>query len=215
MTFQRILIVLVIMTIAGCNTQEQIFTEKDGVLMIEMESILMVENWQVKTEIDGYSGDGYITWIGDEYFNDSSHGRMEYPIRITNPGTYMMKWYTMVGRGTDDTEHNDTWFKIDDAAAFYGLREDGNIVRPHGVCTDDCPQGSGHDGYFKVYGAFHDRWWWHASTSDHDMHDIMVEFDEPGIYTIKIAARSSWHFIDKMVLFNVDMTTLEEATANL
>jgi hypothetical protein len=215
MEFYRLMTLLFFIALWACESPDQIPTEKNGVLLIEMETFPLNEYWSVKNEIPGFSGEGYITWIGDEYFGDSSHGRMVYQIRITNPGTYMMKWYTMVGRGTDDTEHNDTWFKIDDAAAFYGLREDGNIVRPHGVCTDDCPQGSGHDGYFKVYGAFHDRWWWHASTSDHDMHDIMVEFDEPGIYTIKIAARSSWHYIDKMVLFNVDMTTLEEATANL
>jgi hypothetical protein len=213
MIFCRLSILLLLTALWACEAPDQIPTEKDGILIIEMESIPMVENWNVKNDISGFSNDGYIAWTGDEYFGDSSHGRMEYQINITNPGTYMMKWYTMVGRGTDNTEHNDTWFKIDDAAAFYGLREDGNIVRPHGVCTDDCPKGSGHDGYFKVYGAYHDRWDWHASTSDHDAHDIMVEFDEPGIYTIKIAARSSWHYIDKMVLFNVDMTTLEEAVS--
>jgi len=199
----------------GCQAHDPIPTEKDGVLLLEMETFPINEYWRVKNEVSGYSGEGYITWIGDEYFNDSSHGRMEYQIRITNPGTYMMKWHTMVGRGTDNTEHNDTWFKIEDAAKFYAQRSDGNIVRPHGVCTDDCPQGSGHDGYFKVYGAFHDRWSWQAYTSDHDGHEILIDFDEPGIYTIKIAARSSWHYIDRMVLFNVDMTTLEEATNNL
>ncbi len=212
MISQRILILLVIITIAGCNTQEQIFTEKDGVLMIEMESIPMVEDWEVRTDVPGYSGDGYITWTGEEYFNDSSHGRMEYQIRINNPGTYMLKWYTMVGKGTENSEHNDTWLKIEDAGKFYGKNKEGNIVRPHGVCTDDCPEGSGHDGYFKVYYAFHDSWGWHAYTSDHAGHDIFVEFETPGIYTIQIAARSSWHYIDRMVWFNVDMTTLEKAT---
>jgi hypothetical protein len=207
----KIIALAAFISFCGCKPSDQIPTEKDGVILIEMESIPLVENWQLKTDVNGYSGDGYITWTGDEYFDDSSHGRMEYKIRINNPGTYMLKWYTMVGKGTDNTEHNDTWVKIDDAAKFYGKREDGNIVRPHGVCTDDCPKGSGHNGYFKVYGAYHDSWDWHASTSDHDEHDIFVEFDTPGIYTIKIAARSSWHYIDKMVLFNVDITTLEEA----
>jgi hypothetical protein len=204
-----------IMIMASCQLKESGFTEKDGLLMVEMESIPLTEQWEIQNDIQGFSGQGYIVWTGEEHFGDSSFGRLEFKIRINNPGTYKLKWFTRVGKGEDNTEHNDTWLKIDDAAQFYAMHEDGRRVRPHGICDTDCPRGSGHEGYFKVYGAFHDSWGWHASTSDHDPHDIYAEFASPGIYTIRIAARSSWHFIDKLMLFNMNMIKMEEAGFSL
>ena len=44
-------------------------------------------------------------------------------------------------------------------------------------------------------------------------HDIFVLFQNPGVYTMEVSARSSGHAIDKFVLFN-DNFTEEEATAD-
>lgn len=209
----RILVVICLACLASCQSSKDRFVEKDGVLTIEMESLAEMNNWEIKDEVEGFTGSGYITWTGDEHFNDSSLGRLEYVFEINNPGKYIFKWYSRVGKGDNNTEHNDTWLKISGVHKFYGERTDGNIVRPHGVCTDDCPKGSGHDGYFKVYGGYHDRWAWNAATSDHDEHEIVVEINTPGKYTIEIAARSSWHLIDKMMLYNSDMKTFEDAIA--
>lgn len=56
--------------------------------------------------------------------------------------------------------------------------------------------------------------YWHASTSDHDPHDVFVVFDEPGLYTIQMAARSSWHLLDKKVFYHIGMTDLESVTGD-
>ncbi|MEM0994056.1 MAG: hypothetical protein AAGI49_13540, partial [Bacteroidota bacterium] len=39
-----------------------------------------------------------------------------------------------------------------------------------------------------------------SNTSDRDPHDIFVQFDEPGIYTMEVAARSAFHAIDRFIL---------------
>lgn len=179
-----------------------------------MEDTKLVENWQKKIDVSGFSGSGYIEWSGLEYFAETNYGHLDYRIKISTPGTYQLKWYSRVGKGTDVTLHNDTWVKIDGALDYYGKRSDDHIVHPGGVCTNDCPNGTSLNGYFKVWGAQYDSWTWGGFTSDSDPHDVYALFQEPGYYTIKIAARSSYHLIDKMVLFNVEAVTLDEATSS-
>lgn len=203
---------LSIIILSFCNNVfSQVFKEKKGVVLIETESIPAVGEWQHETDTPGEKLKTYIFWKGDEYFSDTRHGELNYRVKIRNPGIYQFKWYTRVGKGDNNTEHNDTWLKIEGVKDFYGKRPDGHIVRPGGTCTNDCPEGTSMNGFFKVYGAYHDSWAWHGSTSDHDPHDIFAWIEKPGIYTITLAARSSYHLIDKMLLFNTGMTSLENA----
>ncbi len=191
------------------------FFEVDGLAVIEAESFPLGEQWVEATSRTGYTGEGYMYWKGSEHFNSASYGRMGVTVHISNPGTYCFDWRVGIASGTSSTEHNDTWLKVtgDD---FYGYKSsEASYVHPKPVCqqagTYDCPEGSSVDGYFKIYGGTLTGWIWKAVTNDNNDHRIFATFDRKGVYRISIAARSSYHCIDRMVLYKVGSVT--ESTA--
>ena len=197
---------------AGCAS---IWEEQNGLVVIEMENNNLIESWESTTTSGGYTGESYIQWTGNQHLNATGNGILNYPIQIFNPGTYIFDWRVGVGVGDDSTEHNDSWLKIN-ASNFYAYRNQGNsYVKPKPACnTDpeyDCPNGSTSDGFFKNYGGPIDGWAWQSRTSDHEPHTIYAEFDAPGIYNIEVNARSSFHRIDRMVLYQSEMISQGDA----
>lgn len=195
------------------------FIEDDGIVVIEMESATNLPgSWKeagdnlsspnINNSGDA-SGDNFIVWEGSQHLNNTTNGVITYPVRINSPGTYRFEWRNQVGRGTNTTEHNDTWLKIE-ANAFYGEKNNGgSTVCPKGApgsndCSGGGPNGSGSNGFFKVYSSGANSWSWSTRTSDNDAHNIFARFDEPGTYNIVVAARSSSHVIDRMVLAKTD-----------
>ncbi|MEM6700649.1 MAG: T9SS type A sorting domain-containing protein, partial [Bacteroidota bacterium] len=126
---------------------------------------------------------------------------LHYNIKINTPGTYKLTWRMAVGRGTMVSDHNDTWLKIE-ADDFYG-KKSNHIVKPKPQCESDpnadCPNGATLNGFFKVWGQS-TNFIWASFTSDHDAHEIFATFDEPGTYKITLDARSSFCFLDRMVM---------------
>ena len=194
------------------------YLEEQGMVIIEAESLSLKESWNTSTSRSSYTGEGYIYWNGSEYFNNTSHGRISTRVHISHPGIYRFDWWVGIGYGSSGTEHNDTWLKIE-ADDFYGYRTNGDsYVHPKPLCQEpgsyDCPNGSSLDGYFKIYGGPLNGWIWKAVTSDNEDHNIYAKFDREGVYSIHIAARSSHHCIDRMVIYNVGMVS-ETAARNL
>ncbi len=183
-----------------CDIHEEV----DGLLVAEMESANLIEDWNLKTSGIDFTGNGAIYWDGSQSLQNPGNGVMTYNIKINTPGTYRFEWRVAVGKGNKTSDHNDTWLKID-ADDFYGL-QGNHRVRPRGRCeTDpdaDCPRGATKDGFFKIYGGKINEFQWKTYTSDSDAHRIYADFNKPGIYQITISARSSYHIIDRMVLFN-------------
>lgn len=136
--------------------------------------------------------------------NNPGSGLIEVRIQINTPGTYLFEWRTQVGMGNSNTDHNDSWLRFPDASAFYAAKGNGSIVYPHDSGQFPNPQGAGADGWFKVYRYGGQDWTWNTGTNDHDAHDIHVEFDAPGVYTMQISGRSTYHFIDRIVLYQED-----------
>jgi len=191
------------------------FAEQDNLLVIEMESAdSLPGNWPVESSgFSGSTGSGYLRYDGSNHFNNPGIDTVEYPIRIENPGTYRFQWRSIVGQGTNTTEHNDSWLKIE-ADAFFA-EKGGSTLCPKGFnsaendCSGGSPNGSGADGWFKVYrsGGPADAWSWSTNTSDNDGHSIFARFDSPGLYSILIAGRSAEHVIDRMVMYQPPVTT--------
>lgn len=201
------------------------FVEKDGILIIEAESTgVLPGDWKTRSssnETDDINkpgqatGGDFIVWEGNDYFNDPTKGVLTYEIEITTPGLYQFQWRSQVGQGTDTKEHNDSWLKIN-SDMFYGreVQSDGSFsyVYPPGPAPDPSTHPAGavaahggynKEGFFKVFSSRED-WTWSSKTSDGDQYDIFAEFDEPGVYEIQIAARSSHHVIDRLMLHHVD-----------
>ncbi len=199
------------------------FVESNGLVVIEAESLdPLGAGWvrvppgtSAAADIDDPGsalGGGYIVWEGAASGNNVSNGRTTVFVRIANPGTYRFLWRNQVGLGTNTTEHNDTWLLIV-ADAFYGFRSSsGSTVCPRGAATQGnaCvgaePNGSSRDGFFKVYSSGAANWKWQASTSDNDAHDVFARFDSAGDYSLVLAGRSTFHVLDRIVLFRSDVS---------
>ncbi len=200
------------------------FDFTDGVLVFEAESLPLNENWVVGAAEAGFSGSGYIAWIGESHNNDPTHGVIDVTIRVPEAGRYQLTWHTRIGMGTNTTEHNDVWVRFPDADDFYGLKGDpGAEIRryPKPICDDvdamnalmamddidtaDCVRGSSRDGWLKVYSSGADDWRWSARTSDSDASTVTMEFDAPGDYTMQLAARADFSLLDRVVLYRQDI----------
>ena len=186
---------------SGSNNCEAEYEEDNGIVVIEAENLSLVNGWQVQTSKSDYSGDGYLNWQGGNYFSQPGNGVITQKIKINQPGTYRFQWRNRVGYGSQSSEHNDSWLRFPDASDFYG-KKGSSIVYPKGSGKSPNPNGSGSDGWFKIYLSGNLDWTWSTKTSDNDSHNIYVEFDSPGIYTMEISGRSNDHLIDRIVLFN-------------
>jgi hypothetical protein len=191
-------------------TQEScdFFEEENGLLVVELESLPLTGSWEVAHHIDGYTGNGYIQWTGNQFFNQTGNGAITFQIKINTPGTYSFNWRVAVGNGEDGTLHNDTWLKIngDNFYAKQGGVHTTSRLKPKPQCNNDptygCPNGSSSNGFFKVFGGQVGTFQWKAKTSDHDAHDIAARFDTVGVYSIEINARSSFQAIDRLILWH-------------
>ncbi|HKL02673.1 MAG TPA: hypothetical protein VJ911_03320, partial [Cryomorphaceae bacterium] len=200
-----------------------VFMEDSGLVKVDVASIDASEtDWSLRTDIDDYSGGGFLVWEGENAMGAPGNGRLTFNVHISTPGTYRFLWRSYITIGDNHTEHNDSWLRIPDAAHFYGKKNNGHIVYPKGSNLPPIPEsseqsntepnGAGSDGWFKVYMNTANNWKWQASTSDHDAHNIYAVFTHPGIYTIEISGRSTGHGVDTFVLYNPDVYNQGEAT---
>ncbi len=174
---------------------------KKGVFNIEAESARTREGWTEQSTGD-FTRMIYLEWTGEDSFNDPGKGILSFPIHITEPGIYSFFWRCKVGEGENPTEHNDSWLRFPDAYASFAVKlPEKDTIRPHGICTNDCPKGTGKEGWYKMYSSGSLDWTWTSRTSDNDPHEIRVQFNEAGLYHIEISGRSRAHLIDKMILF--------------
>jgi len=192
-----------------------IFNEVNGLVLTEFESAKFSEDWKLKNDGNGHSGEGYMVWEGDQHLGNPGNGLATFKINITNAGVYRFIWHSAVKIGDNGTDHNDTWLRFSDASDFYGQKSDGSsTVYPEGIGKTPNPEGATADGWFKIYRSGNDLdFKWQSSTFDNNAHDIYVQFDNPGIYLMEISARSSGHAIDKFVLFD-DSITKADAIAS-
>ncbi|NJM79593.1 MAG: DUF5060 domain-containing protein [Flavobacterium sp.] len=198
--FSLLLIVLfkVNNSVAQCSP---LYEESNGKLIIEAENLGTTGSWSKLTTTSGFTGSSYISWQGADSFNNPNQGVTNLQFRITTPGKYLFQWRTKVGEGTSPTDFNDTWLKFPDASSFYGQKDNTTAkVYPTGSGLSPNPNGAGANGFFKVYSTGTTNWTWASKVSDNDAHDVYVEFNSAGVYTLQIAARSKNHLIDRITL---------------
>jgi hypothetical protein len=203
----------------GLSWAQPVFIEQSGIIVIDIESGRLNEQW-----IEGADG-GIVYYEGAEV-NQNDVGRIQpiaYQIQITQPGIYRFEWYNRINKGTTNTDHNDSWLRFpnNDDVVFFGHRNSQataiqvadalanrtNVVFPRGSGLEGpntTPNGSGGNGYFKVYTSTADRWSWNARTSDEQPHDIFVDFKSPGTYLMEIGARSDGHAIDRVLMYHIE-----------
>jgi hypothetical protein len=203
---------------------DTVFVEENGSVWVEAESVANLNGW---TEWSGNGGTGedhpdaigtYIEWPGAQYLGNNAagnHGLLEYKVLINTTGVYQFKWRGNTGfiggdlaNGRNKSDHNDAWLKIEVTPDenFYGYRNStGTTVYPNGsqALSDNpgsAPSGASGNGYFKVYRSGDQGFKWQSATNDHGGHGIYLNVETPGVYTIKIAARSNYFMIDRFGL---------------
>lgn len=176
---------VVVMAQAAAAAEGDVFIEKEGVVVMEVESMPAQGGWTESTEIDGYRGDSYYVWTGPDHFKKDSagNGAIKYTFRITTPGNYQMRWRNRITIGESNTEHNDSWVR---------LATGQDIV-------DEEPLS----GWTKVYTNNRTNWVWDARTVDHVGNPIR-QYYSSGDHTLEISGRSAGHAIDRIVLFKYD-----------
>ena len=190
---------------ATCECEENFMAK---VVVVETETATLSGSWKKKTTIADHTGDGYIVWEGPDQFwkgleNIGNTGRLTYKINIPRAGTYAVQWRSYIAKvdpAGPNTEHNDSWLRLPDADDFYAEKGNGSILYPKGSGKTPNPAGENGNGFFKVYMNTGGAWTWTSGTSDRDFHAIYARFDEAKEYTVEIAARSSYHAIDKFKL---------------
>lgn len=205
------------------------FEEQNGLLTIEMESgnLPAGSNWKEGSEDDPNlpgSTINYIYWDvpdEDQIFSSLTGAPITYNIKINNPGTYRLAWRGRIGTGTSGGEHNDAWLHIV-ADDFYATNQNNSTatpqLEPRPSCESnpdrDCPEGSSTNGYFKAFMNRHpvnlpvdQRWGFVTNTNDgNSFRFIWATFNAPGNYSVIVDARSSFFFMDKMVLRRTDVS---------
>lgn len=185
-----------------------VFEESNGIVSIEFENNDFPDGWVLRNNASGISGDGYMQWEGSPSMGTPGNGKVTFPVRITTAGTYRFLWNSSFQLGDDGTEHNDSWLRFPDADDYFGRKSDGSVVYPNDTGKTPNPNGSSSDGWFKIYRSGNDNAFkWQALTSDHDGHDIFVTFSNAGVYLMEISARSDYHAIDRLLLFEENINS--------
>lgn len=191
------------------NVSNFIFNEKDGLVTVEFEDAEFSGDWKLKSDGSSFSGKGYMVWEGSQNLGNPGTGTTSFNIKIENSGTYQFIWKSAVKTGDNGTDHNDTWLRFNDADDFYA-KKGTSIVYPKDTGKTPNPEGASKDGWFKIYRSGNDLdFKWQSSTFDNNAHDVFIVFENPGMYTMEISARSSGNGIDKFALFNEAFTKSE------
>lgn len=172
-----------------------LFEERDGLLVMEAESVFPTDSWSLRNDINGALGEGYYEWKhgdNDQGIDPAGSGILTYTFDISMEGSYR---FLLRSSSPDNTEHNDVWARFPDNAAT-GIRQRG----PGSIDIEP-------NAWFKVYQNTSDQGWkWDARTVDFDPHAIFVNINEPGTYSVELSGRSTLFKIDRLVLYHSSIT---------
>lgn len=109
----------------GCDKQpkEKIWIENAGYVIIEAENgnnyLENLAGWKFSKSLQGYTGSGYCTWLGENDWGKESrpyeeieeqHKILSFKVQINNPGDYFIKLRNVHMKTDGD---NDVWASVD------------------------------------------------------------------------------------------------------
>jgi len=106
-------IAMMIMVAFGSHARaDRIYQEQRGIVVMEFESALAVDDWVLEREHEGYSGKGYYTWRGEDHFGQAGPGKFTFKFLIQHPDLYHLRLRSL--HMHDDTSlENDVWTRMD------------------------------------------------------------------------------------------------------
>lgn len=171
---ESIFLPLVLSPIGDCA-----FVETDDAVVIEIESVPAVEQWQLQTGFPGYTGSGYYVWTGPDYLAQPGIAVLTYPISLTHSGIYRLNIRN--SHPLSPSDFNDVWVRLDDRPWIKGF---SNVV-----------DAWTYDFSFDYGGGI---------LGPADFPNV-----EPGLHTLELSARSAGFRIDRLVLSTNGMGQLD------
>ncbi len=104
---------LFISLFALISQPEKVFVERDGVVIIQAESVEYDSQWVLETKAEGYTGEGYLTWNSKNRFNKPGSGTLVFQVFVHNPGTYYLQLHNFHDH-PNRTESNDLYTRINE-----------------------------------------------------------------------------------------------------
>jgi hypothetical protein len=168
-----------------------VFYEKDGIVMMEVEAAPVNEDWKLKTAHSGYSGSGYYEWTGPDHFYAGGYGTLKYEFIIQTPGRYQLRIRSF-NPSNDHTEHNDVWIRFPGKETILA---NGHRERPN--------------DWVKLFHYITKQWTWLSLAEGG--YDIFVEFAHPGRYSFEMSGRSEGFAVDRIALQKVGAQDVEHS----
>lgn len=182
-----------------CFLPAQVWKESGGIVLAEAEAIDHHPHWNLKTEPEGFTGEGYLEWNGPDrmrkpqgdFGNDDLDGLRQGPqdewlifrVHITQPGSYR---FNARNHHVERDGDNDAWFSV----IGREITEENPVKR----IGDSLRDGEGVISWLD--------WGTHV-----------VELDE-GIHNLYVGGRSPGFGIDRLALYLTDDEGIEEKALN-
>ncbi|MCL6275559.1 PKD domain-containing protein [Muricauda sp. 2012CJ35-5] len=205
------------------------FNEQGGLVIVEAETDFSDSaansGWDIIV-------DGGTTFMEAHanHFSVAGVGEVvDYDVQINTPGVYRFHMKSAFS-GSEPTEENDTWFKIDNTsnihffcvsadltntAEFETFLGGGSIGKsvyyPAGNAEGRPNFGSsnpGSNGYFKIFrngDAVGGGNKWSAETIDFNSFAVYVYVPSPTTFTVSMSERSAGHRVDRFALTQIDL----------
>ena len=207
----------------GSGGVDGAFIEDNGLVIIEAETDFVdtPNGWNLES-----GSPSYLVASQNSFGNATGGQILTYNVQITTPGVYrfhMKSEFT----GSDATEENDTWFKVDNTADVHFFSVQGGalastteletLLGGGGSKTLYYPSGNaqgrpdhgnenpGNQGFFKVYRSGGGGNKWDAKTIDNNGFPIYAYFPNSGTFSIQMSERSAGHKVDRFGLTNIDL----------
>jgi hypothetical protein len=209
-TLATVLVALVaLVSSAPAKLPKGTFLEKDKLVIMETENAVQFTGkavgatyggsckagcWSFENTAKGYEGsffrgEGYLKWLGNNYFGTTGKGLLEYNFYTTTPGVYVFGLHNF-HEDPNGSESNDCFVKVDNQKNTAGLVWDKAFSNKVAVWTMDTIFH--HHGGDPEYGAI--KW------------DLA-----PGLHTLYISGRSHNFHIDRIHLHQYGMGATDPA----
>lgn len=165
------------------------FLESNGLIVIEVESATHdPQHWSLESGIAGFSGQAYLVGKTDT-FKQGGLGKMRYPFKVSNSGTYQLQWKSRITVGDSRGEHNDAFARI--------LDENETLLDTvnHENERDADPS------WYKVFMNRLDQWSYDAKNVDGVGIALAWDLEAGKTYYFEISVRSQGVALDRIVLW--------------
>ena len=102
-------------TVGTAAGQAGAYLPKDGLVVVEMETLAEGAGWSDATSLDGFAGDGYVAWSGPDMSKTPGEGLVGFETAISDGGKYELRLRNRHDH-PDVTDANDVWVRVDGGA---------------------------------------------------------------------------------------------------